>query len=311
MIKKIIIICSVVCIHFDIACLHVLQDDLKTLTKQLEQLDTSFVSIPKKIEFKDSAERLEFLVNYAEKNEFEIRFGSLGSGFVFFMPKNFSAGERTEVRDFYPIRAYLFPNLSVKIRLRDAGKLTEDEFEKEVKYEKEANKPNYLDTAQKLAEKYKIHLMPKDDDQLASCLEKLLNEWKNNAELQQSIHVFKVRYFDIEVSQEEKDAGNILPRVVIYPASGKENAQRALNIIYKLFNGMQGADIYPRYNAKVNSLIYVAQGDADYKESSQYNFGGEIYELPKKVYYDLSKIPSKDGKDHYLRHPVTGKPIID
>ena len=148
--------------------------------------------------------------------------------------------------------------------------------------------------------------MPQDD-QIEMVLKRLINELSINNEFQKLIDQFKV-YKDFEKTYEQAKRGQseVIPRMVIYPVSGKKNTQNALNIIYQLFKDTKGLDIYPRFNAKVTSLIYVAQGDADNKTWHH----EEWYEQPKMIYYNL-QIPPEDGKNHYLRHPETGEPLVE
>jgi hypothetical protein len=334
MIKKNILLFLILFVYSSLSGLSTLEGDLMTLIKKLGHLNTGLASISevatleprmkleatpnplplpvrKPIKFASINERFKFLLDYPQKYGFKYEVRNIG--YIFFVPQNFKTGMRSETgpKDFFSIKAYLFPDIHRETRELNSGLIDQDEFDHYVLKKKDKAQQAYLRAAQTLASNYKIHLMPKDDDQMIACIKKLLQEWKTNADLQRVLHDFKVGYFDIEVSQKEKDEKNILPRIVIYPASGKQNAQATLNIIYKLLKDIKGADIYPRYNAKVTSLIYVAQGDADYKSDSALYFGGEIYELPKKVYYAASKIPPEDGKDHYLRHPGTGEPLIN
>lgn len=68
-----------------------------------------------------------------------------------------------------------------------------------------------------------------------------------------------------QLDDEEKP----LPRIVLY-AENKKAAQAILNKIYNAFPNANelGEDLTPRYNQKVNNLIYYAQGSADIKTAS-------------------------------------------
>lgn len=156
-----------------------------------------------------------------------------------------------------------------------------------------------------VARHYKIHLMPKPND-LEKTIVLFLQELKNNRDLQKIISRIKYLPADIPVEKPTE----ILPRIVIYPAKGKNNTQKALNIIYSIFKNrnIETEGKTPRFNAKVTDLIFVAQGDADQKKISHYR---KYYE-PRLMYYNPKEIPPVDNEpDHYLRHPETDTPLMD
>jgi hypothetical protein len=163
----------------------------------------------------------------------------------------------------------------------------------------------------RLAGFYKIHLMPTEGN-IDDVFERLLVLIKNNKKLQDVVSYVKImpRYGEMKARIEEAaQTGNLMyinPLIVVYPAEGKKNAQQALNIIYQAFKDTPGMNITPRFNAKVTDLIYVSQGDADFKSQPE---NQPYYEQPYKVYYSKEILP-EDG-DHYLRFPGTDKPITD
>ena len=120
---------------------------------------------------------------------------------------------------------------------------------------------------------------------------------KTDPELSSLITVFKI------LVHPYRQGDVIFPKVVIY-AFGKENTQRILNGIYQQFKDVPGLGFEPRYNAKVNDLIWVAQGDGDNKVDRYEAY----YEMPGRVYYR----PDITGKpqNYHLLHPETGKEII-
>ncbi len=170
-----------------------------------------------------------------------------------------------------------------------------------------SKKPDEIkEKAQMLAGNYKIHFMPHDDD-IDIVLQDIFTELKNNSDLQNTVAYLKVYKNYFKTWQDAKNNQRVFPRIVVYPVTGKKNAQKALNILYKKFNAFNGLDIAPSFNAKVTSLIYVAQGDADFKG----DFYKEYYEPPHRIYYKLKEIPPVEpDEDHYLRHPETGKPLM-
>ena len=143
---------------------------------------------------------------------------------------------------------------------------------------------------------YKIHLMPKGS--LTDIILTLIEGLQKDTELRKLIYKFKVR-----PNPDLNFNGNMLAAVIIYPAQGKENAQKALDKIYALFKNVPGTGIAPRYNARVNDLIWVAQGDGDFKDV-QY---APLYEK-NRVYYR----PDITGKveNYHLVNPETGKEIV-
>jgi hypothetical protein len=102
---------------------------------------------------------------------------------------------------------------------------------------------------------YKIHLMP-EEKETETVLYRLIQILKNNTDLIAGAKI-------ITGTEEELREGN-LPRVVIY-CKGKPNAQKILDIVFNTFKDMKGTNRKPRYNEKVTSLIYWAQGDGDFK----------------------------------------------
>lgn len=123
------------------------------------------------------------------------------------------------------------------------------------------NSPETMKAKNIMATEYKIHLMPKPEFTL-SVIEKLLAAIKDDAELRQCVSGFKV------INDEEKQRDEVMPTIVLYAQLGKENAQKALNKIYGLFHQYAhiGKDETPRYNKKIDELIYYANGGGDLKK---------------------------------------------
>ena len=83
----------------------------------------------------------------------------------------------------------------------------------------------------------------------------------------------------------------------------KKETQKALDILYRELNDVPGLDKTPRYNVKVSDLIYVAQGDGDYK-SDAYK---EWYDADR-VYFRSNVTGKKEN--FVLKYPNTGKPVL-
>ncbi|GEM_PF-5800300 len=114
--------------------------------------------------------------------------------------------------------------------------------------------------AQNMVKNYKIHLMP-TKEAIFYTLEKLISALHNNTELADSVKIIKIHALNDHLDHK----GNLLPTIVVYPRAGKEHAQKVLNILYALFKDVEGLNKTPRFNRKITSLIYYAQGDSDYK----------------------------------------------
>jgi hypothetical protein len=155
--------------------------------------------------------------------------------------------------------------------------------------------------AKALVQTYKIHLMPSEDSDYTLLQKTIVNALRNNPMLSRLIPVFKIAPVTIS-----SKTGEVFPRVVFYIETGRDDAQQALNILYDLFKNTKGSGIRPRYNAKVNDLIWIAQGDGDYKAHQQYE---RFYQLPLKAYYrgNLTGI----NQNYHLRHPMTGQELIN
>lgn len=148
----------------------------------------------------------------------------------------------------------------------------------------------------RLAAHYKIHLMPNNED-IVPIIEGLLQGLVDDAGLQKAISHFKIREKTDQIGGED---GLCFPIFVLYLNAGKESAQYALNAIYGLFKDMKGRDITPRYNEKITSLIYYAQGDGDYKG----DVFAEHYQLDRVCYRSDFE---GEYKDYKLKNPAAGQ----
>lgn len=192
--------------------------------------------------------------------------------------------------------------ITIENYLRNRAMLTwsnlDPEFRKELISED-------IQMAQKLPQLYKIHLMPKSQKDLFTILLRFAQKFIQSPELRQLIYKMKVRSqwwqeskSDTELRDSlQKPNGTVLPVIVIYPAQGKDKTQKLLDILYQEFGTMPGLDLAPRYNEKITSLIYVAQGDGDYKTDDYKQY----YEQPARVYYDSNFEGSYH--DYHLKNP--------
>lgn len=104
-----------------------------------------------------------------------------------------------------------------------------------------------------LANEFKIHLMPKKA-QAVSVFDKVL-ELVDESKLETFTVKIRLDYDSFSSNPEQ-----IMPIIVIY-VYGADRATKALAVLKKEFEGLEGIDKTPRFNEKVNSLLYWAGGD--------------------------------------------------
>ncbi len=173
------------------------------------------------------------------------------------------------------------------------------EFKQAMEYEKVlALEQESIYMVNELVKTYKIHLMPIDVLDEIVMLIRLYELIQKDKDFSSRLKTFKI----LINPYQQKDI--TYAKVVIY-ASGKENAQKMLNSIYAKFKNMVGLDIAPRYNAKVTDLIWIAQGDGDYKLEQPFI---SYYESPLRVYYRADITGA--AQNYHLINPETGKEII-
>jgi hypothetical protein len=151
---------------------------------------------------------------------------------------------------------------------------------------------------------YKIHLMPKSEADLQKTIQVLVNNLSTDEQLRKSTLYFKVlANIDLNTSKRKikkqiQFNNKPLALIVIYPASGKENAQYVLDSMYNIFYGVQGLDITPRYNKRITNFLYYAQGDGDYKTDDNKEF------FDKKRIHFCSNF-EEEPADYTLQNPAT------
>lgn len=149
-----------------------------------------------------------------------------------------------------------------------------------------------------LASCYKIHLMPFDED-IVSIIRSLLMRVSRDVKLQKALGYFKIAAKTDRITF----PGRTMPIMVLYPHASKDAAQYLLNSVYDLFKDVQGKNVAPRYNERVTSLIYFAQGDGDYKN----DFYAGYYE-PDRVYYRSDF--EGELQDYHLKNPGYAYPDL-
>ena len=162
------------------------------------------------------------------------------SGYIFFRDKQalsiLENGAKTELKKNAMFQGYQNPK---------TGKLVY-----EPKNPRHWIQPDDLKYMVKL---YKIHLMPKDGDEITT-VNKLLDAVKKDNELKKHILYIKA-YTTIPMPKEAQEQD--LPAIVIYTTEGKSGTQDVLDRLYTVFKGQEGSNRKPRYNQKVNSLLWV------------------------------------------------------
>ncbi len=151
-----------------------------------------------------------------------------------------------------------------------------------------------------IAGNYKIHLMPHRQF-VPEIVILLIKALKQDPTLGLLMASFKIKYKSgtlHTIGLKKQPQEERMPRIVIYPAEGKEQVQRLLDKIIMLFKDQvdKGIGIGPRWNQKVNNLIYFAQGDGDAKKEPTF---AQYFEQPNMIYYH----PFFTGvyKDYHLR----------
>jgi len=114
------------------------------------------------------------------------------------------------------------------------------------------------------AREFKIHLMPKPQYMLP-IIRMIFDLLKKNPALVTLIHLMKI----ISLPGVKDKHKLELPSIVIYPILGRENAKLVLDAFRKFFSSYDvkqlGEDRQPRYNTRVNELIYYSNGGGDFK----------------------------------------------
>ncbi len=158
-----------------------------------------------------------------------------------------------------------------------------------------------------LANAYKIHLMPKQED-FNEIVSMFLSELEKNTKLQEVFYNFKIlanpvfiKHFSSQLPEK------IAPTIVLYPALGKENAQQVLDIVANLYGKKEGSAIIPRFNKQITSLIYYAQGEGDDKKVLKLRH----YYEPDFVHYKKDFIKEGEEQNYSLTDPLEKEKIIE
>ena len=158
---------------------------------------------------------------------------------------------------------------------------------------------------------YKIHFMPKERD-ILPILDLLIKELKQDQELGGLIYRFKVisgfmNQQETKIGSSEKfSEPQYFPIIVIYPTWGRDNVQKLLDKLLVTFKDFRGNGKLPRFNTKVNDLIYYAQGDGGDKLGNLNNYFDPRYNYAvyrpdfEKVTGTIDQPYSGNEKNPYL-----------
>lgn len=112
-----------------------------------------------------------------------------------------------------------------------------------------------------LTQEFKIHLQPKR--QFVPLIAFRLGKLLQDDEVRRLVERFKVKISPGGVDSQ----GQEFPQIVIYPAMGRENAKKLLEVLSQSLKDAEkyGTGKPPRYNIKVNNLLFLAQSGGDLK----------------------------------------------
>jgi hypothetical protein len=141
---------------------------------------------------------------------------------------------------------------------------------------------------QKMVKVYKIHLMPQTKDINNTVARLMMSE-----EIRNNVGEIKLK--------QELTADQAFPILVLYACQGKDQAQKLLDMVCGLFKGKEGLNILPRYNKRVTSLIYFAQGNGDDKKDLEDQRKLNRYFTSDGVYYSRKINEAGNNPEYELR----------
>lgn len=112
-----------------------------------------------------------------------------------------------------------------------------------------------------LSQEYKIHIQPKRE--FVPLVAHRLGTLLQNEEVRKLVGEFKVKINAGGVDSQ----GQEMPQIVIYPVMGRENAKKLLEILRQSLKDEEkyGTGKPPRYNLRVNNLLFLAQSGGGLK----------------------------------------------
>jgi hypothetical protein len=173
-------------------------------------------------------------------------------------------------------------------------------FYNEKKYKRCGDKEQF---EQALTGFYKIHIMPEEED-ILHVVSRIFEGLKQDKELQTLIKSLKIQsalwisnVLNIEPSKSYPEK-QYSAAIILYPSWGQDNAQKLLDKLMLLLKDFKGSNHLPRYNLKVNDLLFYAQGDGDTKMDSGLR---EKYFDPTTNYALYNADFTGQKKDYHLK----------
>lgn len=150
---------------------------------------------------------------------------------------------------------------------------------------------------------YKIHIMPQKNEFIHVIL-KISELLKNNKKLSNLIDGAKIypKYTFNYDTLASKPNNQIIPGIILYVHQDVTGTQKALDLLYQELKNFKGSGIRPRFNAQVNDLIYVAQGNGDDKIKEPL-IKTNLFEMPYMIYYNHEAFG--DPTNYHLKYPGT------
>jgi hypothetical protein len=209
-------------------------------------------------------EQLEIFEKVAQKNQDIIKACYFHAGYDFFLTNQEAARSGSHAVQMQEMLQYSYNQAYFRA--------AESEDKKSAGREAVRND---LGTAQdEIMSEYKIHLQPdrRHIGEVTRRLVAMMND-ENNADLRQIVGAFKIK------TRPDREDEEAFPEIVIYPrtgaktdqngvSEGRRNMERTLAAVVEVMHGLESTgqkDRTPRYNAKVNDLVYVAQSGGDFK----------------------------------------------
>lgn len=142
---------------------------------------------------------------------------------------------------------------------------------------------------------FKIHLQPRKE-YAAEVFSRLVECLADDEELRALIPIFKASVAENPMRDRE---GQSVPEVVLYTPS-YDAMQKALDKLQRYFAGWEekGSGDTPRFNWKINSLIYAAQSGADFKNALQ------KHDMLDAYYDENYGYAFRRGTGIYSREPI-------
>lgn len=139
-----------------------------------------------------------------------------------------------------------------------------------------------------LAQQYKIHLQPLDQD-IENCLAEL-GRFYQDEQSRDLTCSFKVSVNPDNKATEPDQYGLYSPTIVIYPYNGRQNAQALLKRVASHFGQFKewGSGLTPGFNLALSKLVYFAQSDRNFKITLGYGRLQEEY-LDKSLNFAFFK----------------------